>query len=85
MSEHKSKMTSFWVTHIHSFPIGDHTFVVQLEQPADHNQDMQTGQYTLAESCKTGKQLEQQPPQQQEHCHNHRHHNPGLTGSSYAL
>lgn len=60
--------------------IGVHTSAVQWEQPAGHNQGRQTGQYTLAESRKTGRQLEQQ---QQEYCHNHWLHNPGLTGSRH--
>lgn len=55
------------------------TSVVQLEQPAGHIQGRQTGQYTLAESHKTGRQLEQQ---RLECSHNHWLHNPGLTGSS---
>lgn len=57
-----------------------HTSVVQLELPAGHSLDKQTGQYIQAESHKTEKQLEQQ---RQECCHNHWHHNPGLTGSSH--
>lgn len=61
------------------FP-GLNTFEVQWEPPADHIQDKQTEQYTLAENYTTGKQLEQQ---QLEYCHNHWRHNPGLTVSSY--
>lgn len=57
-----------------------HTSVGQWEQAAGHSQGRQTGQYSLAENRKTGKQLEQQ---QQEYCHNHWLHSPGLTGCSH--
>lgn len=53
-----------------------HTSEVQWEQPVDHNQGKQTELCTLVESHKTGRQLEQQ---QQEYCHSHWLHNPGLT------
>lgn len=59
-----------------------HTSEVQKEQPVDHIQDRQTEQCTLAESHKTGRELEQQQLLQV-YYHNHWLHNPGLTVSSY--
>lgn len=73
-------------SHFVSGQVGTHTSVVQWEQPVGHIRGKQIGQYTLVETHKTGKQLEQQqqqPPQQQEYSHNHWLHKPGLTGSSY--
>lgn len=61
---------------------GQNTSVVQWEQPVGHIQGKQIGQYSLAESRKTGKLPEQQL---QVCCHIHSLHKPGLTGNSFGL